>query len=183
MVKQVLFVQGGGKRVHDEWDDKLVQSLTHELGRPYDIRYPRMPHEADPKYASWKAALAEELARLDDGAIVVAHSIGATILINALAEHPPKIALGGIFLVAAPFIGRGGWPSDEIEPQPQLGVKLPRGVPIYLYHGSDDDTAPPAHLDLYAAAIPQAIVRRLPGRNHQLNDDLADVARDIRDAD
>jgi hypothetical protein len=36
------------------------------------------------------------------------------------------------------------------------------------------------HVDLYAKAIPQAVTRRLEGRNHQLNDDLGDVASDIR---
>lgn len=55
MTQQVLFVQGGGKRVHDEWDNRLVESLERELGREYAVRYPRMPQEADPKYAQWKA--------------------------------------------------------------------------------------------------------------------------------
>ncbi len=53
-------------------------------------------------------------------------------------------------------------------------------MPIYLYHGSEDDTAPYAHVDLYKQAIPQAHVRKLEGRDHQLNDDLSEVAADIR---
>jgi hypothetical protein len=36
------------------------------------------------------------------------------------------------------------------------------------------------HLDLYEKAIPQAHVRRLSGRDHQLNDDLSKVAQNIR---
>lgn len=119
MKTQVLFIQGGGAGTHAEWDNKLVDSLRRELGPGYDVRYPRMPNEADPGYAVWKAALAEEMAGLADGAVVVGHSIGGTILINALAEATPKQKLAGI-------------------------------------------------------------VRRLPGRDHQLNDDLAEVAADIR---
>jgi hypothetical protein len=38
---------------------------------------------------------------------------------------------------------------------------------------------PPSHVGLYARAIPQAQVHRLPGRYHQFNDDLADIARAI----
>ena len=57
MTIQVLFVQGGGKGVHDEWDDKIVDSLERELGPDYTVRYPRMPNEANPTYAKWKAAL------------------------------------------------------------------------------------------------------------------------------
>ena len=40
---QVLFVQGGGAGVHDEWDHRLVDSLRKELGDGYDIRYPQRP--------------------------------------------------------------------------------------------------------------------------------------------
>ena len=41
MPKQILFVQGGGENVHDQWDNALVNSLRHELGPGYDIAYPR----------------------------------------------------------------------------------------------------------------------------------------------
>jgi hypothetical protein len=180
MLHQVLFIQGGGgEGTHDEWDNKLVESLRRELGPDYEVRYPRMPNEAEPKYARWKAALENELAKLRAGAILVGHSIGATILINALGEGPSGPALRGVFLIAAPFVGKDGWPSEDIEPMSGLGSRLPRELPIYLYHGSEDDTAPFEHVSLYARAIPQAVVRRLSGRNHQLNDDLSEVAADI----
>jgi len=181
MKSQVLFIQGGGAEgTHDKWDNKLVESLERELGPDYEVLYPRMPNEADPKYVNWKAALEREFAKLDDGAILVGHSIGGTILINALAEKPPALVLGGVFLIAAPFVGEGGWPSNDIEPRKKIGAALPEGMPIYLYHGSKDEIAPFAHVDLYAKTIPQAVVRRLAGRNHQLDDDLREVARDIR---
>jgi len=182
MTIQVLFVQGGGKGVHDEWDDKIVDSLERELGPDYTVRYPRMPNEANPTYAKWKAALKREFAGLDDGAILVGHSIGGTILIRTIAEDPPEQAIGGIFLIAAPFVGDGGWPSEDIGALTDSGASLPGGVPIFLYHGSKDETAPFGHVDLYARAIPQAVVRRLPGRDHQLNNDMASVAADIRRA-
>lgn len=179
MKKQLLFIQGGGAGAHDEWDNKLVDSLRRELGSGYDIRYPRMPNEADPSYTVWKATLAKEIAGLDGGAILIGHSIGGTILINALAEAPPNRKLAGVFLIAAPFVGAGGWPSEDIEPTDHLGARLPSKTPIYLYHGSEDETAPFAHVDLYERAIPGAVVRRLHGHNHQLNDDLTKVAADV----
>jgi predicted alpha/beta hydrolase family esterase len=180
MKKQILFIQGGSAGAHDEWDNKLVDSLSGELGSGYDVRYPQMPNEANPSYSKWKAKLAREIGDLDDGAIVIGHSIGATILINALADAPPKRKLAGVFLISAPFVGAGGWPSDDIKPTADLGARLPPKLPIHLYHGSKDDTAPFAHVDLYARAIPGAIVHRLQGRNHQLNDDLSEVATDVR---
>jgi predicted alpha/beta hydrolase family esterase len=180
MPRQVLFIQGGGEGAHDEWDNELVDRLGDELGPDYEIRFPHMPNESDPKYARWKAALEKEFGRLNDGAILVGHSIGGTILINALVDEPPDLRLSGIFLLAAPFVGESGWPSEDIEPKPDLGRRLPALTPVFLYHGTEDETAPLAHVDLYAKAIPYAVVRRLDGRDHQLNYDMSEVAVDIR---
>jgi len=180
LTNQVLFIQGGGEGTHDEWDNEILESLERELGPDYAVRYPRMPHEADPKYADWKAAIKRELAGLGDGAILIGHSIGGTILIRTLTDDPPKLTVGGIFLIAAPFVGDGGWHSEDSETLSDLGRNLPEQIPIYLYHGSKDETAPFGHIDLYAKAIPQAVVRRLSGRDHQLNNDMSEVAADIR---
>jgi pimeloyl-ACP methyl ester carboxylesterase len=178
--RQILFIQGGGPGAHDEWDDTLVGSLRRELGPQYEIRYPRMPEEASPAYPAWNAALEPELETLGDRAILVGHSIGGTILVNALAEQRPKRSLAGVFLIAAPFVGPGGWPSDDIAPMRNLGARLPKDLPLFLYHGTKDGTAPVAHADLCQAAIPQAHVHKLDGRDHQLNNDLSEVAADIR---
>jgi len=177
--RQILFIQGGGAGAHDEWDDKLVESLRQGLGDGYEVRYPRMPDEGDPSYARWSAAIRREMADLDDGAVVAGHSVGATILIQTIAEQPPERALGAIVLIAAPFVGEGGWPSDEFAVARDLGARLPQGVRVHVFHGLQDETAPPSHADLYALVIPQAQVHRLPGRDHQLNNDLSEVAEAI----
>ena len=177
---QILFVQGAGEGVHEHWDNRLVDSLRGDLGPAYEIRYPAMPDEADPKYAVWKLALERELAALDPGAVVVGHSVGGTILIHLLAESTRRFDLAAICLIAAPFIGPGGWQSDDIEPKADLADRLPRHVPIFLYHGRNDDTVPFAHVELNARMLPRAQVRRLAGRDHQLDNQLSEVAHDIR---
>lgn len=174
--RQVLFIQGAGAGTHDEWDDKLVDSLRRELGDACEIRYPRMPAEDDPSDAAWGPAISEAMATLDDGAIVVGHSVGGTLLIHTLAERPPDVTLAAIVLIAAPFVGVGGWPGEEFELPSDLGALLPASVPVNLFHGLEDDEVPPAHADLYMRAIPQAQLHRLPGRDHQLGNDLGDVA-------
>ena len=177
--RQILFIQGGGAGAHDDWDDKLVGSLRRELGDGCEVRYPRMPDEDDPRYARWSAAIRREMTALDDGAVVIGHSVGGTILINALAERSPELELRSIVLIAAPFVGADGWPGDEFELPDDLGARLPRGVPVHVFHGLADETAPPSHADLYARAIAQAQLHWLPGRDHQLNNDLSEVAKAI----
>ena len=178
-VGQVLFIQGGGAGVHDEWDAKLVDSLRRELGEGYDVRYPRMPVEDDPSYTRWSGTIRREMSDLDAGAVVVGHSVGGTITIRAIWEEPPEVELFAIVLIAAPFVGEGGWASDEFQLSSDLGDRLPQGVRVLVFHGLDDDTVPPSHSDLYERAIPQAHVRKLPRRDHQLNGDLSEVARAI----
>ena len=177
--RQILFIQGGGAGVHDEWDNKLVDSLRRELGEGHEVRYPRMPSEDDPTYAGWSAAIWRELGALDDGAVVAGHSVGGTILVQALGERPPERELRMIVLIAAPFVGAGGWPGDEFELPNDLGTRLPHGVQVHVFHGLEDEVAPPSHADLYARAIPQAQVHRLPRRDHQLNAELREVAKTI----
>jgi pimeloyl-ACP methyl ester carboxylesterase len=180
-IRQVLFVQGGGAGAHDEWDDKLFESLRLALGVGHEVRYPRMPEEDDPDYARWSTAIRSELAVLDEGAVVAGHSVGGTILVHALAEQPPVRRLGALVLIAAPFVGAGGWSGEGFGlPGGDLGARLPHGVWVHVFHGLQDEIAPPSHADLYAHSIPQAQVHRLPGRDHQLNNDLSEVADAIR---
>ena len=120
-----------------------------------------MPDEDDPSAATWVPAIRQAIAALEDGAVVVGHSVGGTILVHALADEPPDRRLGAIVLLAAPFVGAGGWPADEFELPSDLGARLPAGVPVHVFHGLDDDEVPPAHADLYARAVPEAQVHRL----------------------
>lgn len=180
--RTVLFIQGGREGTHDDWDQKLVDSLRESLGDGFDVRYPRMPAEDDPSDTAWGPAIRSALGALEDGDVVVGHSVGGALLVHTLVEHPPAARLGAIVLLATPFVGEGGWPGDGFEFDAELGTGLPHGVPVHLFHGLDDETVPPAHVDLYAASIPHAKVHRLPGRDHQLGDDLSEVASAIRQA-
>lgn len=177
--RQLLFVQGGGKGTHDEWDNKLVESLQRGLGSNYDIHYPRMPNEDEPSYIPWRTTLERALGALQDGAVLVGHSVGGTILVKVLTEQASARKVGAIFLIAAPFVGDGGWPTEELQFPPDLGAQLPVDVPVHLYHGLEDDAVPPAHVECYARAVPQAHIHRLPGRDHQLNNDLSEVTTAI----
>jgi predicted alpha/beta hydrolase family esterase len=182
-VKGVLFVQGAGAGTHDSWDNKLVASLEEALGPGYSVHFPRMPDEDNPDPGVWKSAISRELRELGDGAILVGHSLGAAIILDLLADrdgdgHGRRLA--GVFLVATPFIGKGGWPLDDLRPTTKVAATFPDETPLYLYQGSEDDTVPAGHVELFAKVLPQAAIRRLEGRNHQLNDDLSELAQDIR---
>lgn len=181
MKRQVLFVQGGGEGAY-EADAALAASLGSELGPDYDVSYPVMPDEASPDYSAWRQRLSEEFSALGGDAVLVGHSLGASILLKALAGSGNPPAFKGAFLVAAPYWGGEGWGGwEDVELSDDETARLSEAVPLFFYHGRDDEEVPYAHLDLYAKVFPGATVRRLAGRNHQLNDNLPEVAADIRD--
>ncbi len=178
MPRPILFVQGAGDNAHDQWDNRLVDSLRSKLGDGYVIHYPRMPDEANPTYLAWKSALLQALDGLGDDAILVGHSAGGTMLLHTLTDARPKLKAAALMLIAPPFIGDGGWQVEGMTAHTTF--ELPAGMTALIYHGTQDDTVPAAHMQLYAKALPQANIRSLHGRDHQLNNDLSEVADDIR---
>jgi predicted alpha/beta hydrolase family esterase len=175
-VRHVLFIQGGGVGAYDDWDHKLVASLQRELGAEHAVRYPRMPDEDDPSWAAWGPTIRAQLEELDRDAVVVGHSVGGTLLVYALASERQRRRLGGIVLIGTPFVGAGGWPGDEFEFTAGLGERLPEDAAVHVVHGRGDETVPSSHAALYAQVIKQAHVHLLAGRDHQLNENLAEVA-------
>ena len=156
--RQVLFIQGGGEGTHDEWDDKLVDSLRRELGD--GLRGP-LPADAGRGRPERRGVGSGDPARrwrtLDDGAVVVGHSVGGTLLVHALAEQPPDVQLGAIVLIATPVRRRWRMARRRVRAVGRPRREAARtACPVHLFHGLDDDTAPPAHAELYAGAIPQA---------------------------
>lgn len=181
MKRDVLFVHGAGEGAH-EADEKLAASLRDALGSGYDVRTPQMPDEGSPEVGAWKEKIAGELATMDGAAILVGHSVGALILLKYLSEGEVEKPVAGLFLVAAPYVGTGGWEVEEGALREDFASKLPEGLPVFLYHGRNDEEVPFAHLALYGAKLPLAAVREFDGRGHQFGDDLSEVARDIREA-
>ena len=179
---QILFVQGGGSGAHKE-DERLVASLRNALGAEYEVHYPRMPDESDPEYERWKPQIKRELAAIEKKVTLVGHSLGASFLLKYLSEEKIDTIVAGIFLIETPYWGGDGWRYEGYESvalPKDFPSKLPSGTPIFFYHSRDDEIVPFAHLTLYARKLPQATIRALDARGHQLKNDLSEVAADIK---
>lgn len=179
MRKRVLFVHGGGKGAYEE-DRKLAASLQDALGADYDVRCPKMPDEDSPEYGAWRDRISQELAALHDEVFLVGHSLGGSILLKYLTEEESAEPVAGLFLLAAPLWGAEDWEVEEYALRSRFASRLPSELPVFLYHSRDDEVVPFTHLALYAEKLPQATARELDGRGHQFEDDLSEVARDIK---
>jgi uncharacterized protein len=176
--RQVLFVHGAGGEAFEE-DAALVRSLREALGPDFRVEYPKMPDADAPEFAKWSACISHELSALDGGVILVGHSLGGSILLQYLSEERVEKPVAGLFLIATPYWETADWEVAEFALREDFPAALPEDVPIFLYHGRDDEEVPFEHLALYAGRLPQATVREVEGRGHQFGDDLSEVAEDI----
>lgn len=177
--KEVLFIQGAGAGAHDE-DRALAESLREQLGDGYVVRYPKMPHDGDAEYVKLKGTIAKELAAINGKVVLVGHSAGGSTLMKFLSEEVVDKEIAGIFLIAAPYFGKGGWEVDDGDLAEGFASRLPQRAPVFLYQSRDDEVVPFAHLALYTRALPDATIREVDGRGHQFKNDLSEVASDIK---
>ena len=179
MATQVIFFHGGGSRQDYEADKKLMASLQSKLGADYDIQYPFLTDNGSPDLGR-REQISQEIAAGEDGVILVAHSLGASMLLACLSEIEIKKKIRGIFLIATPF-----WDGDEewVEPfklRPDFAEKLDQNIPLFFYHCRDDDEVPFEQLEIYKQKLPRATFREVPIGGHQFNNDLTVVAEDVK---
>jgi uncharacterized protein len=179
MKKQVLFIHGGGEGAYEE-DKKMAAGLRDALGAAYEVRCPLMPGEDRPEYEAWKNRIAKEITALDGEVVLVGHSLGASILLKYLSEEKVGKPVAGVFLIAPPYWGAEDWEVDEYELRKDFASRLPKALPVFFYHSRDDEWVPFAHLALYKEKLPQAIIHQFDGRGHQFNNNLSEVAWDIK---
>jgi pimeloyl-ACP methyl ester carboxylesterase len=175
----ILFIHGGGDEAR-AYDQKIAERLGKVLGRAVDI-----PLIAGLEALDWTATALElktALDRLPPKAIVVAHSVGAAALVKLLADGlRPQLA--HLFLLAPPYNGADGeWGDSDFTFPAAFAERLPRDLPITIYHSDDDDTIPVDNAHAYAEKLPRAKVVIVHGHDHQFTGKLDFLAKAIEAA-
>ena len=179
MRNHVLFIQGGGGDEDYNADAKLVASLREALGNAYNVHYPLLPNESSPDLGRTKQ-IGKEISLIKGEIILVGHSLGASMLLKYLSENEVTRKIAGIFLTSTPYwSGHEDW-QQGFKLHEDFPDKLPKNVPIFLYHCRDDEEVPFDHLSQYAHKLPRATIREIGTGGHQLNNNLSLVAEDIK---
>jgi predicted alpha/beta hydrolase family esterase len=179
MKQTILFIHGGGEGAYAE-DQPMAASLQTALGPTYDVQYPAMPDPDRPGIEAWKNQIARSLADMEGEVILVGHSLGASMLLKYLSEEQVDQPITGVFLMAPPYWGVEDWDVSEYLLRDDFAAKLPDGLSLFFYHSRDDEWVPFEHLALYREQLPQATIREFDDGGHQLNNDLSEVAQDIK---
>jgi predicted alpha/beta hydrolase family esterase len=137
----ILFIQGGGDNGYKA-DATLVQNIQNELGKDYHVLYPKQKTDETAPDLGWIKQIEDEINKAGDAVIIIAHSLGASLLLKYLSENKVTTNISGVFLLATPF-----WSGDEdwkqgLKLRDDFPDKLPKAIPLFFYHCRDDKEVP-----------------------------------------
>lgn len=196
MRTQVVVIHGGDSfRTHEEYvrflrDFPLTieqvrpkrdwkSFLPEALGEGYDVLAPIMPNKTNARYAEWALWFEKMFPFLQDGVILVGHSLGGMFLAKYLAEHVFPRRIGALLLVAAPH-NHSGEVGDFILPESLDGVA--RQVDkIFFFHSTDDDVVPFSELAEYQKQLPNASAMTFTDRGHFNQPKFPEIVHCIKD--
>jgi predicted alpha/beta hydrolase family esterase len=156
--------------------------LQNQLGDNFIVYLPQMPNKSNSQYEEWKIYFEKIVDLLDDGFILIGHSLGGMFISKYLSENQIKKIISKTFLIAAPFN------NDGMEREPlysflrnrDLNEMEKRAGKIYIYQSTDDFVVPFNHIEKYRMAIPTATIREFTDRNHFLQEHIPELIEDIK---
>lgn len=166
------YIRSGKKN----WKSKLQE----QLGEKCEVLLPSMPNKSNAKYLEWKIWFEKYIPLLEDGVILVGHSMGGVFLAKYLSEVIAPITIRATFLIAAPFDKDDGRSLVEFNVTTPLTKLEGQGGQIFLYHSKDDSVVDFSEFEKYQAALPGAHVRIFKDRDHFACEELPEILEDIR---
>ncbi|MCC6290594.1 alpha/beta hydrolase [Candidatus Nomurabacteria bacterium] len=151
--------------------------LRKKLGDGYEVILPVMPNKTNAQFEEWKIWFEKLIPFLDDGVILVGHSLGGDFLAKYLSENkfPKKIA--AVFLIAAVHDkDADGYNLATFTLPAKLDLQTEK---VYLYHSKDDSVVPFGDLAKFEKALPTSIPRVFENRQHFNQEELLELAEDI----
>lgn len=178
-MKHLLILQGAGAGAYD-WDLPLVEALRKHLGKSYQVHYPRMPDEDQPRYVFWIKQIEKVLQAIPDPVIVLGHSLGGSVFLKYLFEESTKRKFPATFLVCSPYWGEQGWEEKEFQLPDGFDSRLDKVGQLFLYHSKEDPYVPFHHLMIYKEKFPKATTRVFENAGHEMILAVPEMVEDIR---
>ncbi|MEO8691732.1 MAG: alpha/beta hydrolase [Candidatus Saccharimonas sp.] len=188
---QILFIHGGDSfSDYESYLDNLKsQSLDYErlkYHRHYrtwiaeqlpddDVLVPNFPNGYNAQFAEWVIYFEKIVPLLNDGAVLVGHSLGAMFLAKYLHDNILPFTASKIILIA----GRHG-KDDRDDHSGSFVAKSATGLErscqeVHLFHSEDDPVVPYVSLGLFKQDMPSAIIHSFKDQKHFNNPTFPDL--------
>lgn len=138
--------------------------LPEALGADYEVFLPAMPNKTNAKFAEWKIWFEKMLPFIEDGVVLIGHSLGGMFLAKYLSENRSPKNIGALVLVAAPHNGSGE--IGDFVLSSSLDAINKQVSKIYLFYSKDDMVVPFVESEAYKKQLPDAEVVVFEDRGH-----------------
>ena len=178
---EVLFIHSAGTQGPGEGSNPLVAALREALPSGFSLRAPIMPEPDAPEAEPWIAAVKAETGGIAADFILVGHSLGGSILLQALERHGVPENLLGVVVLAAPFWGAPDWAYESFALSADAPARLKGLRKVIIMRGDRDEVVAEDHPERYRKVLPQGEIRILPGIDHEAANAAPELARAIAD--
>jgi uncharacterized protein len=163
----------------DDWK----AALASDLGEGFEVLIPKMPNTTNVRYEEWKIWFERCIPFLQDGVILIGHSLGGIFFAKYLSENTFPKKITATILVGSPF-------SDTSTVESLKDFTLPKSLKkfsdqsegIYLVHSKDDPVVPFSETALYQQVIPDVKIVSFEKEGHFNQDhfpELVDLIQTI----
>ncbi|MFM2415212.1 MAG: hypothetical protein RI911_905 [Candidatus Parcubacteria bacterium] len=103
----------------------------------WSILRPQMPNDTNAQYVEWELYFEKVVPYMEQGCVLVGHSLGGTFLLKYLTKHVLPVQPKALHLVAPSF----GVPGTSFEVDEDVSV-IPTRIPTTIHHSHDDTVVP-----------------------------------------
>lgn len=157
-----------------KWNKRYREFLNQDQ---FEIILPMMPLGWRANYDDWKIWFERHFEFLNDGVILVGHSLGGNFLAKYLYENVLPISVKQLHLVA---------PSHSkfednfaIKGKPKKFSENSIGE-VYIYHSTDDEVVPISESEKYHTELPNSQFHRFADRGHFLEEEFPELFENIK---
>jgi uncharacterized protein len=177
---EILFIQGAGNLTTTQ-EQVIVDALRANLGDECMIVFPSIPNADEPTYRAWDDVLTTHVYNLSGKAILIGHSLGASVILKHFSMAPVPDKIAGIILLGTPYWKDQDWDVSEYVIGDDFVANLRQLKHIFFYYSLDDEVIPYKQQEAYQQLLPQANWRIIAGVDHSYHGAIDDIIKDIRE--
>jgi predicted alpha/beta hydrolase family esterase len=155
-------------------------NLQDTLGEEYEVYLPKMPNSQNAVYTEWVIWFEKFLPLLDNGVILIGHSLGAVFLAKYLSEHEVNKKISATLLVAPPYDTDIGQKLPQFAVTSSLEGLEKQSRRVIIYHSKDDPVVDFSELSQYQKQLPSLETRVFEDRGHFNIEEFPEIVEDIR---
>jgi hypothetical protein len=197
MQKQIVVIHGGDSyETREKFLDVLKKrkvtkgsffpksdwksNLQKDLGDEYEVLSPRMPNKQNARYDEWKAWFERAFPFVENGVILVGHSMGGLFLAKHLSENKFPRKISAFFLVAPVYRDAEGAANFPITAD--LKKAWEQCPNIHIFQSEDDPLVAMSEVEEYQKAWPDAKRHAFQNRGHFNQETFPEIVEEIKKA-